>query len=136
MVELDFDDSVARGLRGYVRLVTRSVGLRGECSYVQTDEVAHAYVAIDGALPLFPGQDVALLWDEKSGWAAAVEHRNGSEPQVVARLGGDVLPSPEAVAEWARGLFHQHRAGPGTPRPTQRGGDLQERLASYASVLH
>lgn len=105
MLELDFDDSVTRSLRRYVRLVTRSVGLRGECSYVQADEVAHAYVALDGSLPSFPGHDVALLWDETHGWSAAVEQRSGGEPRVVARLDGDVAPPPEAVAAWVRSLY-------------------------------
>ncbi|MGV9301451.1 DUF6292 family protein, partial [Amycolatopsis sp. NPDC003676] len=31
-----------------------------------------AYVALDGHLPAYPGRDVALLWDEIHGWAAAV----------------------------------------------------------------
>lgn len=135
MLELDFDDSVARGLRRYVQLVSRSVGLRGECSYTQADEVAHAYIALDGSLPSFPDHDVALLWDEAHGWSAAVEHRSGGDPQVVARLAGDVLPAPEAVATWVRSLFRQHRtvegADPKAQHPRPRTGDLQQRLAAY-----
>jgi hypothetical protein len=135
MLELDFDDSVARDLRRYVQLVTRSVGLHGECSYIQAEEVAHAYVALDGSLPSFPCRDVALLWDEIHGWSAAVEHRSGGEPQVVARLEGDVLPPPEAVAAWTQSLFQQHQAverrEPGTPHLKSRIGDLQERLATF-----
>ena len=134
MLELDFDDSVARGLHRYVQLVTWSVGLRGECSYVQADEVAHAYVALDGSLPSFPDHDVALLWDETHGWSAAVEQRSDGEPQVVARLAGDVLPPPEAVAAWVQRLFRQHRtvesAQPDTSPP--QAGDVRQRLRAYA----
>jgi hypothetical protein len=131
MLELDFDDSVARGLHRYVRLVTSSVGLRGDCSYVQVDEVAHAYVALDGSLPSFPDDDVALLWDEANGWAAAVEQRSDREPRVVARFPGDVLPTPEAVAVWVRRLFQQHHTVESTePRP--RTDDVRARLVAYA----
>jgi uncharacterized protein DUF6292 len=114
MVELDFDDTVTRGLHRYVRLVSHSVGLRGEGSYVQADEVAHAYIALDGSLPSFPDHDVALLWDEATGWSAAVERHSGGELTVVARLAGDVRPPPETVAEWVRGLFQQR------PAPSRR----------------
>lgn len=136
MLELDFDDTAARGLRRYVQLVSRSVGLRGEGSYTQADEVAHAYIALDGSLPSFPDHDVALLWDETHGWSAAVEQRSGGEPRVVARLAGDVLPAPETVATWARSLFRQHRTteSPTPQRPRPRGGDLQQRLHEFARV--
>lgn len=131
MLELDFDDSVTRGLHRYVQLVTRAVGLRGDCSYVQVDEVAHAYVALDGSLPPFPDHDVALLWDEAHGWSAAVEQRSDREPRVVARLPGDVLPPPEAVAVWVRRLFRQHHTVEST-EPNPRAGDVRQRLAAYA----
>ena len=36
-----------------------------------------AYVALDGRLPDFPDHDVALLWNELTGWSAAVEDRRG-----------------------------------------------------------
>jgi Family of unknown function (DUF6292) len=136
MLELDFDDSVARGLHGYVRSVTRSVGLRGECSYIQTDDIAHAYVAIDGSLPSYPNHDVALLWDETHGWAAAIENHSGREPQIVARLAGDVLPSPETVGAWARNLFRQDRTVENAaPPPRKRTGDILRRLATYTTAL-
>jgi hypothetical protein len=135
MLELDFDDTLARGLQRYVRLVTWSVGLRGECSYVQVDDVAHAYIALDGTLPSFPDHDVALLWDEAHGWSAAVEHRSGGEPRVVARLAGNVLPSPEAVAAWVRRLFRQEHLVESLEHPPTRSGDLRERLAAYAGPM-
>ena len=66
-MELDFDDAVTWGLRGYVRRVTAELGLTGECSYVQSEQPATAYLALDGRLPGFPDRDVALLWDEEHG---------------------------------------------------------------------
>jgi hypothetical protein len=134
-MELDFDDAVVWGLRGYVRLVTEGLGLTGECSYVHVNRPAAAYLALDGRLPGFPDRDVALSWDEGCGWSAAVETHSGEDLIVVAYFGSDVLPPPEAVAEWARGLFRGERRAttrPGTP-PRQQ-DDLARRLAPYATA--
>jgi uncharacterized protein DUF6292 len=106
MMELDFDDSVVRGLRRYVRLVSRALGLPGEGSFM-TDEPLSAYIALNGRLARYPDRDVALLWEETRGWSAAVESRGGVDLLVVAHLGQDVSPPPESVAAWVRGLFRR-----------------------------
>ncbi|MFC4852082.1 DUF6292 family protein [Actinophytocola glycyrrhizae] len=116
MMELDFDDTVVLGLHGYVRMVSRALGLRGECSYVQPDRPVSAYLAVDGRLPGHPDRDVALLWDEHRGWSAAVETDSGEELVTVTHLGQDLLPAPETVAAWARDLLHPDR-GPGHAVP-------------------
>ncbi|MFL6125363.1 DUF6292 family protein [Actinophytocola sp.] len=138
MMELDFDDSVARGLLHYVRRVSRALDLHGECSYVQTDEPFSAYIALDGRLGQFPNRDVALLWEEGRGWSAAVESGGGEELLVVARLGADVLPPPAAVAAWARALFEpRHDLRPVTDpdeRPSTVDG-LGQRLAAYVTPV-
>jgi hypothetical protein len=107
MMELDFDDSVTRGLQRYVRLVSRALGLRGPCSYIQSDEPLSAYIALDGRFPRFPDRDVALLWDEHAGWSAAIETHSGEDLLVVAYLGDELLPPPDTVAAWVRGLFRR-----------------------------
>jgi hypothetical protein len=108
-MELDFDDTVLRELRDYVLRVTQALGLRGECSYVhadgQSEDGASAYIALDGRLANFPGQDVALLWDEHAGWSVAVETRSGVDLQVVARLDAAVMPPPAEVAVAVREVF-------------------------------
>jgi Family of unknown function (DUF6292) len=133
MMELDFDDSVMRGLHRYVRLVSQALGLRGECSFVQPDS---AYIALDGRLDRFPDHDVALLWEETRGWSAAIETHSGEELIVVARFGQELLPPPETVAAWTRGLFHPHR----DPAPARHLDDrpepanvdrMRQRLAAY-----
>ena len=112
MMELDFDDSLVRGLERYVRLVRQALGLSGECSYVHVDDVATAYIALDGRLRDFPDRDVALLWDERRGWSAAIETHSGEDLLVVAYLDGDVQPSPRRVAAWTSDLFRaRSRAG-------------------------
>jgi hypothetical protein len=136
-MELDFDDSVVRGLRHYVRLVSQALGLHGECSYVQADEAACAYIALDGRLRRFPDRDVALLWDENHGWAAGIETHSGEDVLVVACLGQDLLPRPETVATWVRNLFRlEHTAGDighGLELPDLTDADVRHRLAAYAT---
>jgi hypothetical protein len=133
MMELDFDDSVARALRGYVRMVRQALGLRGECSYVQDDGPASAYIALDGRLSRFPGRDVALLWDERHGWSLAIETHSGEELFTVARLAQDVLPSPDTVAAWVRRQFlSEPETEHGEHRPASVDADtMRDRLAAY-----
>jgi hypothetical protein len=136
MMELDFDDSVTRGLHRYVRLVSQALGLRGECSYIQADS---AYIALDGRLNRFPDHDVALLWEETRGWSAAIETHSGEDLVVVARLGQDLLPPPETVASWTRGLFHHDPAPAGNldERPEPANVDrMRQRLAAYVDGIH
>jgi hypothetical protein len=102
--DLDFDDSAASRVRRYVRQVVTGLGLRGDSSFVETEPRAGAYVALDGRLPDFPDHDVALVWHEATGWAAAVEDRIGDLVEI-ARMGGDPRPAPAAVVRWVRGLF-------------------------------
>jgi hypothetical protein len=140
MMELDFDDSVVRGLHRYVRMVTRALGLHGECSYVQVDELASAYVALDGRLSHYPDRDVALLWEETRGWSAAIETHSGEELFVVAHCGQDVLPPPETVAAWVRELFRPDRdvapVGHLDERPAPATADTtRQRLAAYVSPV-
>jgi hypothetical protein len=146
-MELDFDDAVTWGLRGYVRRVTEELGLSGECSYVQAERPAGAYLALDGRLPGFPDRDVALLWDEESGWSAAVETHSGEDVIVQAQFGPDVVPPPAAVARWARGLLRGEPVRAESVRAESvRGGrgsgarsgvsqdDLVHRLAPYTAA--
>ena len=131
-MELDFDDALTWGLRGYVRRVTEELGLSGECSYVQAERPATAYLALDGRLPGFPDRDVALVWDEEFGWSAAVETHSGEDVIAQAHYGLDVLPPPRAVARWVRGLLRGERVP--VPRPEAVNGDLVRRLAPYTAA--
>ncbi|HEX7309237.1 DUF6292 family protein [Lentzea sp.] len=102
--DLDFDDSVDRRTRQYVREVVTGLGLRGDSSFVETQPRAAAYVALDGRLPDFPDHDVALLWDEATGWSVAVEDRIG-ELVELHRQGDDVRPAAVTVVRWVQGLL-------------------------------
>lgn len=114
-IDFDFDDSEARRVQCYVRDVVGGLGLRGDSSFVETEPRAAAYVALDGRLHDFPDHDVALLWNELTGWSAAVEDQLG-ELVVVARLDGDPQPAPAAVVRWVRSLFRTERAAGRTNR--------------------
>lgn len=133
-MNVHFEDTLTWGLRTYLRLITEALGLRGECSYVQSQHPMGVYLALDGRLPGFPDHDVALLWDEESGWSAAVESAGGNELTVVDHLGQQVLPAPGAVTRWVHQLRRdesRHRGRPVWLRSASD-DDLLARLAAYA----
>jgi hypothetical protein len=127
-LELDFDDTPARRLSRYVRLITAALGLRGNSSVVQAQPPANAYVALDGRLPGFPDHDVALLWDARSGWAAAIESAAGGDLVPVAQLDHEISPPPPVVVRWATSLFRQD-GGVTASAPDQDDHDLVRRCA-------
>jgi hypothetical protein len=134
-MDIDFDDSVARGLRRYAWLVGEALGQRGECSFVHAGEPASAYVAVEGRLAGYPGRDVALLWDERWGWATAVETHSGEDLLVVAHLGLDLLPDPAAVARWTRHVLRAGAEGDPSDLPVCDRIDVSTRLAAYAGPV-
>ena len=133
-MDLDFDDTLMRGLRRYVGLVSAAMGLPGGYACLQAERPATAYLPLDGRLPGHPDRDVALLWDEHRGWSAVVERLSGVDLIVVAEMGGAVLPLPPVVASWMRGVRL------GEPTMVSRGLapvaiDVSEQLGSYARVV-
>ena len=104
-MEPDFDDSGLRTLRDYIHRVTMAMGLRCDCACVLTERPVSVYLAVDGHLSGYPERDAALLWDENSGWSAAVETYSGEDLLVVADMGGEVWPAPSQVASWADRLL-------------------------------
>ncbi|MEV7041556.1 DUF6292 family protein [Amycolatopsis sp. NPDC051061] len=94
----DTEFSFERGLRGYVAAVAGAVGVGLESCTLDAGTPAAAYIALDWRLTRFPDHDLALVWDEVHGWAAAIEDGNGAT--VLAYLGGEVLPAPRAVVRF------------------------------------
>jgi len=136
LMDFGLEETSGRGLRRYVDLVTRALGITGECSYVEVRRPFAAYLALDGRLARFPDQDVALLWDEEHGWAMAVESHSAEDPLVIARRGGEPVPHPDAVAAWAIDLLQdQHDSGPVHALPTpSRVEDIVGELMTYAAA--
>jgi len=132
----EYDSTEIRGLREYVRLVADAVGLSDPCWFVQTDQPAHAYIALAERLPAFPNRDVALLWDEDNGWTLGLESASSGELLVLRHLCDEVVPSPSRTAAAVRDAFRQ----PATRVPTRtvchadgRAG-LLARLSGYARL--
>ncbi|WIY00736.1 DUF6292 family protein [Amycolatopsis mongoliensis] len=100
-------------LWSYLADVTAALGVGPESCTVDHDSPVSAYVALDERLPGYPGRDVALLWDEVRGWAAAVETHSGEDLIVVRHLGGPtVTPRPADVARFVKALREDdHRVG-------------------------
>ncbi|MEU5258915.1 DUF6292 family protein [Amycolatopsis sp. NPDC021455] len=94
----DTEFSFERRLRGYVGAVARAVGVGLESCTLDVGTPAAAYIALDWRLTRFPEHDLALVWDEVHGWAAAIEDATGAT--VLAYLGGDVFPDPRAVVRF------------------------------------
>lgn len=137
-VETEVDNAILKGLHRYVRLVIEALGLRGDAYCAQLEPITSVYVALEGRLPERPDRDVALLWDERHGWALAVETSSGEDLIVAGHLGAGLLPPPRVVAAFARSLLAGERSGqlePPTFDATESEG-LAGRLAEYAgSVL-
>ncbi|WP_328616978.1 DUF6292 family protein [Amycolatopsis sp. NBC_00355] len=120
-------------LWAYLADVTTALGIGPESCTVDHDTPVSAYIALDERLPGYPGHDVALLWDEIRGWAAAVEIHSADDPVVVRYLGGPTItPAPGNVARFVAALREDdHRVGRLDP-PTLR---TAESLAELDAAL-
>lgn len=96
----DTEFSFERRLRGYLDAVARAVGVGLESCTLDAGTPAAAYIALDWRLSRFPAHDLALVWDEVHGWAAAIEDATGEAATVLAYLGGEVFPEPRAVVRF------------------------------------
>jgi len=133
MIERDGLGAAARGLRQYLLAVAAK--LDAPAWFCEVDAPATAYLALERRIPRFPDHETALLWDERDGWAAAVESAGGEDVIVLAYLGEDVLPAPEVVVAFVRDLYGSGYPGQPEPPDFRRPGapdGFDERLAAYA----
>ncbi|HEV2779983.1 MAG TPA: DUF6292 family protein [Actinophytocola sp.] len=107
--------AACRGLHNYLRQVCRALGIGPEACCWDVDDRATAYVALDGRLPGYPNHDLALVWDEENGWAAALETATGDDIIVLCYLGWDVLPPPGVLVDFVEAL--RADGYPGQPDP-------------------
>ncbi|WP_410616102.1 DUF6292 family protein [Amycolatopsis sp. lyj-109] len=112
-------------LLGYLHDVTAELGIGLESCTLDHDSPVSAYVALDIRLPHYPGRDVALLWDEVHGWAAAIETHSGEDLIVLRYLGGPtVAPAPRRVARFVTALREDdHSVGRQDPVQLRTAGD-------------
>lgn len=126
-MELESWGQPARGLREYIRLVAEACG-SGEAFSVRLERPLSGYIPLEERLAAFPELDVALVWDEKSGWRSVLEPA-GNELSTLSYLDSSVCPEPAEVAEFAT------RPGEGAVMPTARNEeDILGRLSEYAVV--
>ena len=118
-------------LLGYLRDVTAELGIGLESCTLDHDGPISAYVALDTRLPHYPDRDVALLWDEVHGWAAAIETHSGEDLIVLRHLGGpSVAPPPHRVARFVTALHEDdHRIGRPDPVALRTAGDAEDLAA-------
>jgi len=131
-MHLEYEHAAASGLRRYVNVVAEELGCSGEAYYANLDPPpAYAYLALDDRLGEHPGQDTALVWNEHDGWAVAIEATAGHDLSVVRYFGGELLPSPSAVARFVGEVFAV-RAPEAEPVGTTDGAKVRQLLAAYA----
>lgn len=133
-MELASRDAPARGLRRYAWLVADALRLSEQDYDVQLGPPAGLYFALQRRLGGFPERDLALVWDERDGWSAAIEVLNLSDLIPLTYLGHDILPAPRVVATFVGSLFAGEQPGQADPPALRAPGtddELPERLAAY-----
>lgn len=127
-------DGIGAGLRGYAAAVGARLGVGLESCTIDPHGPASVYLALDDTHADFPDRDVALLWDERHGWALAIETHSGEDLIVLSYLGDHLLPTAGRVSRFARSvLTGEHRLGQPTPPalPPARRADWAPKLAEY-----
>lgn len=104
-VEVAVEARLHRALRGYLDAVAHRLGVGLESCTLDVDLPTSAYLALDRPLPAFPDRELALLWDEVHGWAAAIETHSGEDLIVVSYLDAPtVTPPPRLLARFVHDL--------------------------------
>jgi hypothetical protein len=97
LIDKPDDHSFDRGLHGYLATVATGLGVGPESCAVDLLSPASAYIALDGPALRFPERDLALLWNERFGWSAAVATPEDEDLTVLAYHGGGQVPRPSEI---------------------------------------
>jgi hypothetical protein len=128
-MELESWEQPARGLREYFRQVAEACG-SGEAFSVRLERPLTGYIPLEVRVAAFGELDVALVWDERTGWRSALESATDHDLITLSYLDGSVCPPPEEVATFAA------NPASGSAAPTARAeADVLELLSEYAVVL-
>jgi hypothetical protein len=120
------------GLHQYITRTAAAVGAGPEAAWSEWADAPSAYIALGDRLPDHPDRDAALIWAAERGWAVAVETGCGEDLLITASLGGDVLPPPETVAAFVRGVFCGRHTGIRGRTRAVASADLTRRLVDWA----
>lgn len=127
-MELESWSQPARGLREYFRRVADACG-SGEAFSLRLERPLTGYVPLEQRVPAFPELDVALVWDERTGWRSVLEPATTNDLETLSYLTGSVCPPPEEVAEFAA------RPAAGASAASVRDAeDVLDLLSEYAVV--
>ncbi|HEX6360916.1 DUF6292 family protein [Actinophytocola sp.] len=127
-MQLESWSQPARGLREYFRRVARVCG-SGEAFSVRLERPLTGYIPLEERVAAFPDIDVALVWDERTGWRSVLEPAGSKDLVTLSYLPGSVCPPAEEVAEFAA------NPGAGAPQPAARNAeDALDLLSQYAVV--
>jgi hypothetical protein len=121
---LNGDNAAVRVLSRYVHRVAEGLGVGPESTWCELADKPSAYVALEQR---HGRQDVALVWDERHGWAAVVETHSGEDMLVLAYFGPDPVPAPADVVAFTKRVLAGEAAGQLDP-PECATGDLVARL--------
>ncbi|MEV8443723.1 DUF6292 family protein [Actinosynnema sp. NPDC051121] len=132
MVGIEADGPEDRGLRQYLRLIARRLGVDLESCWYECAPDATAYIALDQRVPRHPDHDLALVWDEHTGWCAGIEVGCGADLVPLTYLGPPVLPPPEAVTVFVSDLVAGRRADRPEPPAMPIEDHLADLLVEYA----
>ncbi|GAA1197960.1 DUF6292 family protein [Prauserella alba] len=116
--DIDSTPALRRGLDGYIRAVADELDVPAESMSFEISDTATAYLGLSTRWPSWPGHDLMLIWDERTGWSVAVETTPAERAVVIARLGGEPVPSPRAVSHWVASTFTGTRPETAQPQTT------------------
>ncbi len=127
-MELENWGRPARGLREYFRTVAGACG-SGEAFSVRMERPLTGYIPLENRVAAFPEQDVALVWDERTGWRAVLEPATNDDLITLSYLDTSVCPPPGEAAKFAA----NPGMGSATP-PAEMAEDVLDVLSEYAVV--
>jgi hypothetical protein len=115
-------------MREYFRTVAEACG-SGEAFSLRMERPLSGYIPLENRVAAFPELDVALVWDERTGWRSVVEPTTNDALVTLSYLDDSVCPSPSVVAEFAA------NPGAGSATPTAVAEeDVLGLLSEYAVV--
>ncbi|GAA3629479.1 hypothetical protein C8D88_1011847 [Lentzea atacamensis] len=121
-------------LERYVRKVAEALGVPRDGASFEVTDTATAYIALGCRAVAHPDRDVMLVWSATQGWAVSIE-TDPAEPLIVlARLSGDIVQAPEAVAGFVTESMTRagDRQPPAADARPMGWSDLAECMERYA----
>lgn len=120
-------ESVESELHAYVTAIAEYFGVPPDQTSCEAEGLATAYIGFGPCLPDFPQRDLALVWDERLGWAAAVQTASG-ELIAFSYLASSPVPHVNVVTSFVNELIAGRDHGENSPPFFGRCDDLPGKL--------